>query len=643
VTEQESGNARALASDRCVAHLRIEPQGLLIALEDVPSGRILLPPALFSQPQADDFPCRIAFAAKAGGNANSLGIRWTGAGGNSLAEADVVVEDQSLRWQLRPARDSQPIVESFPFLAPLFAGGEPKAPVGDPGDRRFRDGWGRPIVRHADWPLPVVRTDPGGRTLTLLAGIGEDVPVDAVGAELIVHDGGWPEAFDRFRQRIRARFDLELYDRPEEAWYQRQLVQHFTFLYGREILNMEEGAFDLDRFLDEAERDFGGYDGMLAWGVYPRIGIDERTQWDFFDDLPGGRAGLRDLARRARERGVRFFVPYKPWDIAAEARGEAIEPPHEGLATLVADVEADGVFLDTMSAIDRTFRDALDRVRPGVVLCSEGRVKGAAFETITGSWDQSRSPEQMQGNWSAPAEVMPGIDLWRFVFPEHPLFVVNRTAVGDDRMRIIQRGFFGGMGWVIWQDIFGLVLSYSPEEAALLKRCRTILREHLGALRGPRPTPLVDTLAPGVYANEFPGQAKRLWTLYNETPQPIAGPVLRVQPAPNAHYVDVWTNQEVSVDDEGRLCVALSPRAVGAVVEMPKALAFDAASGTLSVLEAPEGAVVEIIGAGPAQTLSVNGDSFDLRGIALTQAVPGLARLLASGELVDQIVLQWEG
>ncbi len=55
------------------------------------------------------------------------------------------------------------------------------------------------------------------------------------------------------------------------------------------------------------------------------------------------------------------------------------------------------------------------------------------------------------------------------------------------------------MGWVVWQDVLGMVQPYTPAEAALLKRCRTLLREHRRALASPQPMPLVDTLAPGIY------------------------------------------------------------------------------------------------------------------------------------------------
>src|SRR5258708_21824213 len=201
-----------------------------------------------------------------------------------------------------------------------------------------------------------------------------------------------------------------------------------------------------------------------------------------------------------------------------------------------------------MSAIDQSFRRDIDEARAGVVFCSEGGAKGQAFEVITGSWDQTLNRSYDQGNWSAKEEYMPGVDLWRFLFPEHRLFVINRHAVGDDRLRIIQRGFFSGMGWVIWQDIFGLVLTYSPDEAALLKKCSTLFRHHREALASPNPTPLLPTLLPGVYCNEFPAASKRLWTFYNETANAIDAPLMHIQPRPGTHLVDIWNEPALRLD-----------------------------------------------------------------------------------------------
>jgi hypothetical protein len=285
----------------------------------------------FCQIEADGTVDHIAFVGFPA--AGEMLIGWS----RTATELWIRLEGPHLHWRLNVAgQDHQAGRVCFPFLAALRVGHDSQAP--EPAwlsEGSFHDSRGRPIFRHVNWPLPLVKVGPAGRTLTLLAGRGVQPPLfrpeivesapglpcnpgaepqTGLEMELILHDGGWPVAFDLFRRRVRARFDLSQYQRPDLAWYDDQFVQHFTFLYGREILNLETGGFELDRFLDEGERDFGGYDGFLIWGVYPRIGVNERTQWEFYDDFPGGREGLRAMARRARERGVRFFIPYKPWD-----------------------------------------------------------------------------------------------------------------------------------------------------------------------------------------------------------------------------------------------------------------------------------------------------------------------------------------
>jgi hypothetical protein len=601
---------------------------------------------LFITLVCDGQPCQVPYLAES--TPQAALIHWRDLPGDAQAELRIIAEETGLRWSVALSGLDHSWRLSFPFLGQL----------GSPGERRLRDSRGRPICYRADWPPPYLWQIPGGPTITLLVEpLATPMPFDTPAlwsepglsfttsaepqmlfeAELAWHSGGWPAAFERYRARVRESIDLAQYQRADLAWFQDQLVQHFTFLYGRELLNMQTGQFEIDRFLDDAERDFGGYDGMLLWGGYPRLGIDERSQWDFFDDLPGGRASLRTLARRARERGVRVFVPYKPWDRSAELHGQASEPDHLQLTRLVADIEADAVFLDTMSAIGGAFRASIDQARPGVALCSEGRARGPALEVITSSWDQLAYVDTQQGNWSAAEVAMPAVNLLRFLIPEHRLFVIGRHALGDDRVRAIQRGFFNGMGWVVWQDVFGMVQPYTPAEAALLKRCRTLLREHRRALASPQPTPLIDTLAPGIYANVFPGATKRLWTLYNETDSLVDAPVLHIQPRQGYHLVDVWAGQEIVPDAAGNVRLALAPRAVGALAELPQLLRYVDAERQIALAEPPNDAEVQI-SAGGSTWSQPAGQPIGM-GSWLGLSTPLLVRLLQQGELLDQIVV----
>ncbi len=642
-----SQTEHSLHSVALSCHLAVRRDGAwLDEFVDRARGQALLPAATLlcqlAAPGGDCGPVLLDGVA-----ANEAILRWP----DARVDLRVRLEGPAMRLLLTSRHDAG-LQAWFPFLDAL------RLTEASPlwlDERSFHDGRGRPIVRHADWPLPLVQIAPTGRTLTALGqGVaardfalatatrppGLAIPSDA-GLQLAIHlhDGGWPAAFALLREHVRNQFDLAQYACADLAWLREQLVQHFTFLYGREILNLDSGQFEVDRFLDEGERTFGGYDGFLIWGVYPRIGVDERTQWEFYDDFPGGRAGLRQMARRARERGVRFFIPYKPWDRSADIHGRPVGHDHEQLARPAADVEADGVFLDTMSAISPEFRAALDQARPGVAFCSEGRAKGAAFQMITSSWDQSPNRDFAQGNWSASEEAMPGVDLWRFIFPEHRLFVINRHAVGDDRIRIIQRGFFSGMGWVVWQDIFGLVLTYAPEEAALLKKCRTIFREHLEALNAPAPTPLIATLQPGVYANEFPASGKRLWTFYNENDRAIQGAVLRIEPRPGWHCVDVWRDREAPVDADGHLAVEIDRQGISAVVELPRRLLFDPQANQIGLAQPLPGATIQVRQAGREWSIAADGAPLEVQRLRAASEAPLLIRLLKGNELLDQIVV----
>jgi hypothetical protein len=329
---------------------------------------------------------------------------------------------------------------------------------------------------------------------------------------------GWLGAFTAWRQQLRAGMDLSEYERPDFSWYSGQWVQHFTFMYGREIMDHASGRLDLERLLDDGLR-FGGYDGILLWPGYPRLGVDERTQFDLYDDLPGGRAGIRELAAHARARGTRVFIPYLPWDMPPDARHGSPAGAPRALASAVADMDVDGVFLDTMGSIRPQFRQSIDAVRAGVVFCSEIQPGGDVIPRITGSWDQAS--HQHAGE----------VDLLRFLFPEHPSFMISRHAIGAHREQVIARALFNGTGLVVWQDVFGEVLPYTDRQATLVRDTAALLRCHADCFRGAECFPLIPTTDPSIIANCFTAHEQRaVITACNVGSRPVRGDLVAWQP-----------------------------------------------------------------------------------------------------------------
>ena len=71
--------------------------------------------------------------------------------------------------------------------------------------------------------------------------------------------------------------------------------------------NPRTRRYTIDSLLEHATQAFGGYDAVVLWHAYPRIGFDQRNQFDFYRDMPGGLAGL--LRMMSRVRGVKGFGP----------------------------------------------------------------------------------------------------------------------------------------------------------------------------------------------------------------------------------------------------------------------------------------------------------------------------------------------
>src|SRR5262249_42940013 len=136
----------------------------------------------------------------------------------------------------------------------------------------------------------------------------------------------------------------------------------------------------------QGERDFGGYDSFVLWQAYPRIGFDDRNQYDFYRDMPGGLEALRDLSRYAHERGIRVFLCYNPWDTDTHREGRS---DIDMLAEFVGEIEADGIFLDTMNKGAPEIRALLDAKRPGVVLEGEADLPLENVHDHHMSWAQA--------------------------------------------------------------------------------------------------------------------------------------------------------------------------------------------------------------------------------------------------------------
>jgi sulfatase modifying factor 1 len=311
----------------------------------------------------------------------------------------------------------------------------------------------------------------------------------------------WRRALERWRAEARDRtgYTGTAYDDPAFAWTRRCFAVALVWLWDELLYDFDAGRFTPERLLDEGERAFGGYDGIVLWHAYPVIGIDERNQFDFYRDAPG----IRELVAAFHARDVRVFVDYNPWDVGT--RREAVDDVH-ALADLVAWLDADGVFLDTMKEAPLALRDAVDAVRPGVAFEGESNLPLARIGDHHLSWAQ----------WFADSEV-PGVLRARWFEQRHVLHHTRRW--NRDHSDELHSAWLNGTGMLIWENVFGSWVGWNARDRALLRAMLRVQRAHAGLLAHATWTPLA-VGGDGLYGSRWSDGETHLLALANRRDEP---------------------------------------------------------------------------------------------------------------------------
>ena len=156
------------------------------------------------------------------------------------------------------------------------------------------------------------------RPIDLYTAVPADGPLESLdGAKILAAPDdpadwpAWRERGSRNGARTLApasAYEGTAYDVPGLAWTQSCFACALVWLWDELLYDHEAGQFTPERLLDEAEREFGGWDALVLWHAYPVIGIDERNQFDFYRDVPG----IRELVQHdsgAPGQGVRRLQP----------------------------------------------------------------------------------------------------------------------------------------------------------------------------------------------------------------------------------------------------------------------------------------------------------------------------------------------
>ena len=328
----------------------------------------------------------------------------------------------------------------------------------------------------------------------------------------------------RAQTKKRVAYNDSLYNRPEFEWVSSAYNCYFLMMYDEAFYDYANNRYMVDEFLNDGEERFGGYDIVVLWHAYPRIGLDERNQFDFYRDMPGGLKGVREISDAIHKRGKKVYINYNPWD--TDTRREGISDI-EALAAIVKAIDADGIFLDTMDKGAEEFRSCLDAARTGVALESELSLPVEEIYSHHMSW----------GQWFNDSQT-PGILRNKWIERRHMQHQINRWA--RDKSKDLHVAWMNGSGTMIWENIFGQWISWNPRDRHTLKTMSMLQQRFTALFTSENWEPLVDrNPVPNIYASLWHNDQLKLWTLVNRSWVDVYGDLLHIEIEPDYLYFDL--------------------------------------------------------------------------------------------------------
>ncbi|MBX3256722.1 MAG: SUMF1/EgtB/PvdO family nonheme iron enzyme [Chitinophagaceae bacterium] len=342
-------------------------------------------------------------------------------------------------------------------------------------------------------------------------------------AEIV--SGDWHAALQRvFQERWLydlEKFDNTLYERKDLQWVRHTYVNHLMMNWDKFYYDYTGGKFHLNEFAARGKKLYGGDDFISLWPTWPTLGLDQRNQFDMFSDLPGGTIAMKKMADQLRRQGTKLFICYNPWDESTRS-----ENHFEGISKLIAATSADGMVLDTKGESSKELQDAADKVRPGVIMYSEGMAV----------------PKDMPGIVSGRVHnalyYAPMLNLNKLIKPEFTIYRV--TELYKERVqREFATSFFNGYGTEMNIMAPGQP-AWAEEQYKYLGRTSRILRENTYNFVSRGYKPLIETTADSIWVNEWSLPGKTIYTIYSIRSEGYKDYLFEVKPDTDYHFVDLW-------------------------------------------------------------------------------------------------------
>lgn len=410
-------------------------------------------------------------------------------------------------------------------------------------------------------------------------------------------NGGWHVALKKcFRDKMLyevGQFNNSLYERKDLDYIRHSYTMHLMMAWEKNYYNARDSSYHLKEFLEKSRRLYGGDDIFTIWPTWPVLGLDQRTQWNLMENLPGGIAKQRELAELSHSLGTKYFLSYNPWDDKDE------KTSLHSMSDFIKRIDADGVILDTRAEASEALQQAADDAKPGVVLYSEGMA----------------TPKDMQGIISGRVHndiyYVPLLNLNKLIKPDFAIFRV--VEVNKERIRReYSSALFNGYGVEI-----NIMRQGRPDwinvDYEYWGRCVRILKENSNVFNSYDWTPLIPSLQDKIYVNEWPSDRKTVYTIFSLSPEGFNGPLFPLKPKEGFHFVDLWEHENVStkkINDEVYALAELesfnkkylgtnNEGAVSVIAALPKLLTVTM-EGDKVFIDSKEGNIIKIWAGDPS-------------------------------------------
>ncbi len=354
----------------------------------------------------------------------------------------------------------------------------------------------------------------------------------------------------------------EVYQKQEYQWASKAYSALFLMANDKNLYD-QNGSYAIKKYLHKYEEQYGGVDVVILWPTYPQLGFDDRDQYFFYRNLPGGVKALKALSDELHAMGKKMVIAYNPWDDIArlEGRNDVDE-----LLNLLKETGADGFFLDTISNFESLFQK-LKTASPGAVFQSEIPIMPEALDEVHQSWLEVAWTR----NHTLEFNEVPVLVRNRWLEQRHMIYRLSRHS--HEQSMLIQNAWINGCGIVIWENVFGTINELNPRDRSFFNAMLPVQRRYSRFFTEGKWTPLIPVLLSRVYASQWELDGKKLWTLINRQEQWAKGIVFADDFTPGMKYYDLITGKEIetkTINGKTYLSIELKPKAISGILSVPE-------------------------------------------------------------------------